>query len=191
MATDMITPALYIPTVGGGFVGAMTLAALHYPGWAVLLFGMGLASWAMLEARVLSVLFHGLMPENLRPTIGVELAAPSIGTLTAGILWPGLPGDVLILGLGLAAGPVVAVLVRYRGWSQVPFSTGFWSFSFPLAALAGAVVEVVRRGGWPHLVGGIALTLATLVIAFLSAKTVALLLNGRLLPPPEAARQAS
>lgn len=182
-----VSPALYIPPVAGGFVGGMALNTLGYPGWAALLFGMGLASWALLEVRVLNRLFEGAMPEALRPTIGVELAPPTVGTLAAGSIWPQLPGEVLIVGLGVAAGPLVAVLARYKWWSRVPFSTGFWSFSFPLAAFAGGMVEVVRRGGWPPFVGGIALTLASAVIAFLLWRTLLLLAQGRLipqLPPP-------
>ena len=69
----------------------------------------------------------------------------------------------------------------------MPFSPGFWSFSFPLAALAGAMIEVVRRGGWPPVYGGIALALATTVIAVLAAKTILLAARGKLLPPPVAA----
>ena len=181
-----VTPALYLPPAAGGFVGAMTLGALGYPGWAGLLFGMGLASWALLEVRVLNRLFEGPMPEQLRPTIGVEIAPPSVATLAAGMVWPALPGEVLIVGLGIAAGPVVAVMARYPWWRRTPFGVGFWSFSFPLAALAGAVIEVVRRGGWPPLVGAIALAIASLVIAFLAVRTIALLLRGRLLPAPPA-----
>lgn len=178
-----VTPALYIPPVAGGLVGAMALSALGYPGWAALLFGMGLASWALLEVRVLNRLFEGVMPEPLRPTIGVEMAPPAVATLAAAVIWPALPGDLLIIGLGLSAGPIVAVMARYKWWSRVPFAIGFWSFSFPLAALSGAVIEVVRRGGWPPLVGGVALTVSSAVIAFLSFKTLQLLIKGKLIPP--------
>ncbi len=178
-----VTPALYIPPVAGGLVGAMALSVLGYPGWAALLFGMGLASWALLEVRVLNRLFEGVMPEPLRPTIGVEMAPPAVATLAAAVIWPALPGDLLIIGLGLSAGPIVAVMARYRWWSRVPFAIGFWSFSFPLASLSGAVVEVVRRGGWPPLVGGMALTVSSGVIGFLSLKTLQLLARGKLIPP--------
>lgn len=179
-----ITPALYVPPVGGGLVGAMALSTLGYPGWAALLFGMGLASWALLEARVLNRLFEGTMPEGLRPTIGLELAPASVATLAAGTVWPQLPGDVLVVGLGIAAGPVVAVIARYKWWGRVPFSIGFWSFSFPLAALAGGVIEVVRRGGWPPFVGGVALALASTAIAFLGLRTLVLVFQNKLLPAP-------
>lgn len=183
LPSPAITPVLYIPPVAGGLVGAMALSTLGYPGWAALLFGMGLVSWALLEVRVLNRLFEGAMPEALRPTIGMELAPPAVATLAAAAIWPLLPGDVLIVGLGIAAGPVVAVLARYRWWSTVPFSIGFWSFSFPLAAFAGAVVEVVRRGGWPAFVGATALTIASAVIGFLLLRTLVLLVRGRLIPP--------
>lgn len=179
-----VTPALYVPPVAGGFVGAMALSTLGYPGWAALLFGMGLVSWALLEVRVLNRLFEGAMPEALRPTIGLELAPATVGTLTVASIWPTLPGEVLIVGLGIAAGPVVAVLARYKWWAQVPFSTGFWSFSFPVAAFASSMVEVVRRGGWPPEVAGLALTMASLVIGFLCLRTLHLLLRGRLIPQP-------
>jgi tellurite resistance protein len=183
-----VTPALYIPPVAGGLVGAMALSTLAYPGWAALLFGMGLASWGLLEVRVLNRLFEGVMPEALRPTIGVELAPPAVATLATAVIWPHLPGDVLIIGLGLSAGPIVTVMARYKWWSRVPFAIGFWSFSFPLAALSGAVIEVVRRGGWPPMVGGVALAVSSTVVAFLGMKTVLLMLQGKLIPPAPAAR---
>jgi tellurite resistance protein len=184
LQTAAVSPALYIPPVAGGFVGGMALNVLGYPGWAAMLFGMGLASWALLEVRVLNRLFEGAMPEPLRPTIGLEMAPPTVGTLAAGLIWPQLPGEVLIVGLGVAAGPIVAVLARYKWWHQVPFSIGFWSFSFPLAALAGATVDVVRRGGWPPAVGAAALAVASSVIGFLLLRTLVLLLRGRLIPAP-------
>lgn len=188
LPAQAITPALYIPPVAGGLVGAMALSTLGYPGWAALLFGMGLVSWGLLEVRVLNRLFEGAMPEALRPTIGMELAPPAVATLAAATLWPQMPGEVLIVGLGVACGPVVAVLARHRWWGRVPFAPGFWSFSFPLAAFAGSVVEVVRRGGWPPWVGGAALAVASAAIAFLAARTLLLLAQGRLIPAAPAAR---
>ncbi len=185
-----VTPALYVPPVAGGLVGGMALQTLGYPGWAALLFGMGLASWALLEIRVLNRLFEGAMPEAMRPTIGLELAPATVGTLTVATLWPQLPGELLIIGLGIAAGPLVAVLARYKWWRQVPFAIGFWSFSFPVAAFAAALIEVVRRGGWPPAIAGTGLALASVVIAFLALRTLRLLAQGRLIPtaPMQTAR---
>jgi len=185
-----VTPALYVPPVAGGLVGGMALQTLGYPGWAALLFGMGLSSWALLEIRVLNRLFEGAMPEALRPTIGLELAPATVGTLAVATLWPQLPGELLIIGLGIAAGPLVAVLARYKWWRQVPFAIGFWSFSFPAAAFAAALIEVAQRGGWPPAIAGAGLALASAVILLLTWRTLRLLAQGRLLPatPVQAAR---
>lgn len=182
MPANAVTPALYLPVVGSGLVGSMAMTSLHYTGWAALLFGAGLSGWALLEARVLSRLFDGPMPEALRPTIGVELAPPVVATLSAAMVWPALPGDVLIIGLGVALLPFTGVLARYSWWSKVPFSIGFWSFSFPLAALAAVVIEVTHRGNWPQWIGHAVLLAASAVIAWLAVRTMILLLQGRLLP---------
>jgi len=182
MPSNAITPALYLPVVGGALIGAMAMATLRYPGWAAMLFGTGLSGWALLEARILSKLFEGPMPEPLRPTIGVELAPPAIATLTAAVIWPQLPADVLMIGLGVSIAPFVGVMARYRWWREVPFSIGFWSFSFPLAAFASAILEAVHRGGWPLWIGIAALLAASAVIAFLALRTTILLLQGRFLP---------
>jgi tellurite resistance protein len=180
---ELVTPALYLPTVAGGFVGAMALQALGFHGWAVLLFGSGLGAWALLEARILHRLFAGPLPLPLRPTLGLELAPTSVGALTLAVLWPQLPADVLLLALGIGTGPALAVLARWRWWTETPFSAGFWSFSFPVAAYAGAIVEAVRRGGWPLWPAWVAVGLASAVIAFLALRTLRLWQTGRLLPP--------
>jgi tellurite resistance protein len=180
---ELVTPALYLPTVAGGFVGAMALQGLGLHGWAVLLFGTGLGAWALLEARILHRLFAGPLPLPLRPTLGLELAPTSVGALTLAVLWPQLPADVLLVALGMGSGPALAVLARWRWWAQTPFSAGFWSFSFPLAAYAGTIVEAVRRGGWPLWPAWLAVLLASTVIAFLALRTLLLWRAGRLLPP--------
>ena len=180
---EWVTPALYLPTVPGGFVGAMALEALGLHGWASLLMGMGLGAWALLEMRILNRLFAGPLPPALRPTLGIEMAPAAVGALAACTLWPMLPADAVMVALGVASGPVLAVLTRWRYWSEVPFNVGFWSFSFPLAAFASTTVEAVRRGDWPLWVATAAVAMASAVIAYLLARTLVLLMRGRLLPP--------
>ena len=180
---NAITPALYLSIVGGTLVGSMALATLDYRGWGAMLFGTGVAGWAILEARIMSQLFEGPMPEPVRATIGIELAPPVIATLSAATIWPALPGDLLNIGLGVAVIPFATVFARYRWWARMPFNLGFWSFSFPVAALASAVLEIAHRNGWPFWIGTFTLTAATAIIAWLSLRTVILLVQGRLMPP--------
>jgi tellurite resistance protein len=182
MPAELLSPVLYLPTVAGGFVGAMALAALGLSGWGALLWGMGLGAWALLEVRILHRLFAGPLPAEIRHTVGIEMAPAAVGTLAATTLWPQLPAEALMVGLGIASGPVFAVLTRWRWWTAVPFSAGFWSFSFPLAALASAAVDAVTRGGWPTAVAVWAALIASAVIAFLAVRTLVLLVRGKLLP---------
>jgi tellurite resistance protein len=180
---NAITPALYLPLAGGSLVGAMALSFLGYTGGGMLLFGVGIAGWVMLEIRVMRRMFEEPMPESVRPTIGVELAPPVIATLAAAIIWPTLPADALLIGLGCAAVPFATVLARYRWWAEMPFSIGFWSFSFPLAALASVALETVHRGGGPMWLGTAVLAFASAIILGLLVRTAGLLVQGSLLPP--------
>lgn len=179
---NAVTPALYLPVVGGFLVGAMALASLHHEDWAALLFGTGISGWAILEVRVLGQLFEGPMPEPLRATIGIELAPPAVATLSAATVWPSLPVQAIMIGIGLTVIPFVSVFARYRWWSRTPFAIGFWSFSFPVAAFASVVLEAGNRGGWPAWISTIALITATIIIVWLLLRTAILLLRGRLLP---------
>lgn len=178
---NAVTPALYLPVVGGALVGGMALTALQYPGWAAMLFGTGLAGWALLEARILGRLFEKPMPKPLRSTMGVELVPPVITTLAAAMIWPELSGKILAVGIGIAVAPFAGVLARYRWWSEVSFSLGFWSFSFPLAALSSVVIEALHREGWPAWIGHAVLLVASAAIGFLAIRTLILLLQGKLL----------
>jgi tellurite resistance protein len=181
--TEFITPALYLPIVPGGFVGAIALESFGLHGWAALLFGMGVGAWALLEIRILHRLFSGPLPLALRPTLGLEMAPAAVGALSAVTLWPHLPPDAMMVILGVASGPVLAVMTRWRYWTETPFSAGFWSFSFPIAALAGAVVHSVHTGGWPLEVALVAVGISTAVTLFLTLRTARLLFTGRLLGP--------
>jgi tellurite resistance protein len=181
ISSEWISPTLYLPIVPGGFVGAMALNAIELPGFAMLLFGMGLGGWALLEIRILHRLFSGALPLALRPTLGIEIAPAAVGTLAAVTLWPELSGNLIMIALGIASGPIFAVLTRWRWWTQTPFSFGFWSFSFPLAAIATSVVEAVRRAGWPVEVAFITVMLVSTVVFYLSLRTLVQLFSGRLL----------
>ena len=90
--------------------------------------------------------------------------------------------DAVLIGLGIASGPILAVLTRWKAWTSIPFSFGFWSFSFPVAATASCIIEAVQRGSWPKEVAVISISLATLIIGYLALRTLIQLIQGNLLP---------
>jgi tellurite resistance protein len=180
MPPDQVTPALYIPIVPGGLVGGAALTAIGLPGFGYLVWGMGLGGWALLEMRILHRLFAGPLPPQYRATIGIEMGPAAISTITAVSIWPNLPVDAILVGLGVASGPIFAVLTRWKSWTAVPFSFGFWSFAFPVAATTSCIIEAVIRGGWQNVAATIAITIATALVIYLLLRTLVLLIKRKL-----------
>lgn len=181
MPPNAVTPALYLPVVGAALIGSMAFANLGATTLAALLFGTGISGWVLLETRIMNSLFQARMPDALRPTIGIELMPAVVATLSAASIWPNLPATMLAIGWGVAMVPLICLLVRYRQWTAMPFSLGCWSFSFPLAILASAALEVAWRGGWPLWFGQATLLAASAIAAYLLLRTVVLLLQRKLL----------
>lgn len=180
MPSDQVTPALYLPIVPGGLVGGAALTAIGLPGFGYLVWGMGLGGWALLEMRILHRLFAGPLPPQYRATIGIEMGPAAVSTITAVSIWPNIPVDAVLVGLGIASGPIFAVLTRWRSWTAVPFSFGFWSFAFPAAATTSCIIEAVIRGGWPNVAATIAITLTTALVFYLLLRTFVLLIKRQL-----------
>jgi len=111
------TPVLYLPTVAGGFVMATVASALGYSDWGQLAFGAALFSWLAIE----SVLLHRLytvatMPPALRPTLGIQLAPPTVGAVAYLSVNGGTPDLVAhaLVGYGLMQ---AALLLGMLPWS--------------------------------------------------------------------------
>jgi tellurite resistance protein len=180
------TPVLYLPTVAGSFVSAITLSSFGHVDWAVPFFGAGMLSWLAIE----SVLMHRLytvseLPPPLRPTLGIQLAPPVVGCAAYLGITSG-PPDMFaqaLLGYGVLQ---TLLLIRLLPWiCQAGFSAGFWAFTFGVAAIAVSMLRFVERASpspittlAPYVFGA-----ATVIIAAIALGTIWLLLRGRLLPP--------
>ena len=180
------TPVLYLATAAGGFVTATVLGALGVPDWGQWAFGIGLFSWLSIE----SVLIHRLytapqMLPVLRPTLGIQLAPPTVGCVAYLSVTSGAP-DLLahaMIGYGILQ---LAVLARLLPWvMKQPFGPGYWAFTFGLSALPTAALRMIERGETtgpvatlaPYLFG-----IATVVIAVIALGTLGQLFVGKLVP---------
>lgn len=179
------TAVLYLPTVAGSFVTAAVLAALGHVDWAQLAFGAGLFSWIAIE----SVLVHRLFVSNamapaLRPTLGIQLAPPTVGAVSYLSITQGTP-DLFVhalLGYGLLQ---AVILLRLLPWiRKQPFSAAYWAFSFGITALAAAPLRMIERGetGPAALLAPLLFVVANVLIGMLSVGTLMLLLRGKLVP---------
>lgn len=186
-ASGTSTPLLYLPVVAGNFIASLVAGALGWSDWGQLLFGAGLLSWLALESVVLQRLLGAdpLAPA-LRPTLGIQLAPPSVGLVAYLGLSTGAPGIVANMLLGYALLQAL-LLIRLLPWIRAPyFSTSYWAFSFGVSGMAlGAqgMAERVPDSPAAWLAPGLFL-LSNLVMGGLSLGSAALLLRGKSRPLP-------
>ncbi|CAB3798369.1 Tellurite resistance protein TehA [Paraburkholderia fynbosensis] len=89
---ELITPAIYLPTVAPSFVAGTAAAAFGFHQLGELLFGAGVLSWLALESLILHrAAVHEPLPEALRAILGVQLAPPVVGGVTYLSLSSGTP----------------------------------------------------------------------------------------------------
>lgn len=137
---------------------------------------MGLVLWRAASAPPL--------PAAARPTWFVLLAPPMLLYINGPEVWaPGPWLDAAYLGGMLLA---LWLLVYARGFWRWPFSFGWWSFTFPLDAVAVASLRYADAHPAPlwRGVAWAALALATGAVLLVAARTLFALRAGRLFPPP-------
>jgi tellurite resistance protein len=179
------TPVLYLPTVAGGFVTATVASALGYHDWGQLAFGVGLFSWLAIE----SVLLHRLytvtsLPPALRPTLGIQLAPPTVGAVAYLSVSGGSPDlfAYALVGYGLLQ---ALLLLRLLPWiMEQPFAASYWAFTFGATALAIAPLRMIEQGD-TGAIAHIALYVfvgANIVVGLIALGTLRLIVQRRLLP---------
>ena len=182
---ELVTPAIYLPSVAQSFVAATASAAFGWTQLGLLFFGVGVFAWLVLESMILQRASVGTpLPAALRPLLGVQLAPAVVGGGSWMSLTSGAP-DVfawILLGYGLYQ---ALILLRLLPWiREQAFVPGYWAFSFGTAALPALAMRMAERGA-TGLVAGLAPVLfvaANVVFAILIVKTLALLARGALLP---------
>jgi tellurite resistance protein len=182
---EATTPILYLPTVAAGFVAATVASAFGYPDWGQLAFGVALFSWLAIE----SVLLHRLytvatLPLALRPSLGIQLAPPTVGAVAYLSINGGAPDLVAhaLVGYGLMQ---ALLLMRLLPWiMKQPFAASYWSFTFGATALATAPIRMVGGGDvgaiaqlGPYLFVG-----ANIAVGLIALGTLVRMAQRRLLP---------
>ena len=182
---ELVTPAIYLPSVAQSFVAAAASAAFGWHQLGLLFFGVGLLAWLALESLIVQRAAVGTpLLAALRPLLGIQLAPAVVGGGSWLALTSGTPDMFtwLLLGYGLYQ---ALLLLRLLPWiREQAFAPGYWAFSFGTAALPALAMRMVERGA-TGLVADIAPALfvaANGVFALLIAGTLRLLARGTLLP---------
>lgn len=179
------TPVLYLPTVAGSFVTAIVLGALGFQELGQLAFGAGFFAWLAID----SVLLHRLLtaPElavQLRPTLGIQLAPPAVGSVAYLSVNGGMPDMLLHAMLGYAL-LEAAILLRLLPWiTKQPFAGSYWAFTFGATALATAAIRVASHSSDAALQGlAVVIFIAVnAIVGFIAIGTLWLIARGKLLP---------
>ncbi|MGF6753623.1 dicarboxylate transporter/tellurite-resistance protein TehA [Paraburkholderia sp. GAS42] len=187
---ELVTPAIYLPTVAPGFVAGAGFAAFGWPQAGMLFFGAGMLSWLALESLILlRAAVHDPLPDALRPTLGIQLAPPVVGGIAWMSLTTGTPDlfAQILLGYGLFQ---ALLLLRLVPWIRTQSITpSWWGFSFGVGALPTMAMRMVERGatGPVEWLAPVLFVIANVVIGIFIVKTVSLLVQGKLLPAIPAA----
>jgi tellurite resistance protein len=183
---DTVHPGYFLPTVAGGLVGAFCAAEVHLHALANASFGIGVLCWVLIGSTVLNRLFfHAPLPPPLVPTLAIELAPPAV----AGIAYFALTGGRTdIIAQALAGYTVLMILVQGRmlpTFARLKFAPSFWAFTFSWAATATDALEWIELrkppGATAYAVA--ILTVITVFIGYIAARTAVLIARGQLLPP--------
>ncbi len=176
-----LTPVLLIPVVGN-VLAPLAGVTLGAGTWSTAQFGIGLLLWPVLLALIFArIAAHGLWPERLLPATFIAIAPPAV--IGSAALQLGGPTPLAWMCWGMALFFLLwALQIGGRMLAQ-PFSIGFWSLGFPLAAFATLSLRLAQQHPAAQAPAMIALALASLVIVLLGIATFKGWREGSLLQP--------
>ncbi|QTD45791.1 C4-dicarboxylate ABC transporter [Ottowia testudinis] len=176
-----LTPVMLIPVVGN-VLAPLAGVSLGAGAWATAQFGIGLLLWPVLLALIFArIAAHGMWPERLLPATFISIAPPAV--IGSAALQLGGPPLLAWMCWGIALLFVLWSLQIGRRLLAQPFSIGFWSMGFPLAAFATLTLRLAQQHGAAQAPAMIALALASLVIVLLGIATWKGWREGSLLQP--------
>ena len=166
---DSIHGGYFLPTVAAGYIAAFTAMQLGSRSVAVGAFVVATFFWVALFILLIARLaFRPALPAPLLPTLAIIMAPPAV----AARAWFAIAGPrANSVQEALAALGVVMVLIELgilRRYLSLTFSLGFWSFTFPTAAVAGLAVawlHLEHPAGWQVVAGALVLGVTALVAA--------------------------
>lgn len=175
LAVDAVHGGYFLPTVAGAFIAADCATVCGWRTVAVGCFFVGCLFWVVILTLLIARLaVRPPLPDPLVPTLAIMAAPPAVGGLAWFALHDGRVDDVQA---GLAAACVLMILVqaflvpRYR---RTAFSLGFWSFTFPAAAVATYGLAWVRAAApaAAPAAAAAALVLVTGLVVAVAARTL-------------------
>ncbi len=187
MDEDCAHPGYFLPTVAGAFIGAYAAAVVHLHALAEASFGIGILCLILLSSTILTRLFFfPMLAAGLVPTLAILLAPPVV----AGFAYAEMTHDRIdFVARALGGYAILMALVQLRFipiYARLKFSPGFWAFTFPYAAAVTDALFWMQAtrppGAKAYAIA--AVTLITILVAGIAARTLAAVRRGELFPKP-------
>jgi tellurite resistance protein len=176
LPVEWIHGGYFLPTVAGGFIAATAAAETRMDVLAIGAFGVGVFFWLVMSTVILArLMFRPELPGPLVPTMAIFIAPPAVAG-TAWFLVHPTAGEVEYELAGLTVVMLLVQLALVPRYRKLTFSLGFWSFTFPFAAVGGYGIQWLTRLrpiGWQFLVIAITAGITALVFA-IAVKSVRL-----------------
>ena len=176
---NIVAPLALAPLVS--HVGSSDAATLVAVGYAFL--GMGLLLFVLVASLIYDrLVFHPLPAAALAPSLWIGLGPVGVGVLgilrlaqVGAPLWGAAAASVsAVSSIGAAIlwgagvwwlGAAILLLAGYLRAGRLPYSVGWWAFTFPLGAYAAATLALARA--WQSgLLEGVAVALFALLVGF-------------------------
>ncbi len=149
-----VSPVMFIPAAGNVLV-ALAGVPLGHVTWSIAQFVLGLVLWPLVSCLLfLRIRKLGALPKMARPSWFIALSPPSVVGLS--LLVFQAPSVWVWACWFLALVVLIKLLPILNEARQMPFSNGFWAFSFPLAAWCSLSISMATHamalwggnGGW-------------------------------------------
>lgn len=180
-----MNPAWFIPVVGNIIV---PLGAVHFShpeiGW--FFFSIGLVFWILLFSLVVyRLFFHPPLMKILEPTLFILIAPPAVGfTSYLALNGHNVDNFAKIL-FYIALFLTILLLSRVAQFIRVPFALSWWAYTFPIAAMILAGLEMYQQmpfSAYLWISIGLYIGLAILILHLL-VKTLIAIKNKQLCKP--------
>lgn len=180
MPLESVHGGYFLPISAAGLVGALTAAETGLDWLAVGSFAIGIFFWLVISVFFfLRLALRPAMPAPLIPTLAIMIAPPAVASAAWFRISGGQPNHLFE---GLSAMTAFMVLIqimllpRYRA---LPFSLGFWSFTFPVASVAALGITWLHQlqpFAWQAITVAVLAAVTALVLA-IATKSILLLIT--------------
>ena len=180
MPLESVHGGYFLPISAAGLVGALTAAETGLDWLAVGSFAIGIFFWLVISVFFfLRLALRPAMPAPLIPTLAIMIAPPAVASAAWLRISGGQPNHLFE---GLSAMTAFLVLIqimllpRYRA---LPFSLGFWSFTFPVASVAALGITWLHQlqpFAWQAITVAVLAAVTALVLA-IATKSILLLIT--------------